>query len=80
MKKLGKKIIIYLLVAAIVFAAAVIIITYFKDGTFAFNARYIANALPFMFLALGLLLVYDLLRIADGKTKSSKGGISQKSS
>lgn len=74
MKKLGKKIIIYLLVAAIVFAAAVIIITYFKDGTFAFNARYIANALPFMFLALGLLLVYDLLRIADGKTKSSKGG------
>ncbi len=77
MKTLGKKILKYIIISILIFLVSVIIITYFKDGTLAFNARYIQTGLPFVFvfIAVGLILVFDLMKLADGKKKSSDKAI-----
>lgn len=77
MKTLGKKILKYVLISIVVFLASVIIITYVKDDTFSFNARYISSGLPFVFvfIGVGLILVFDLMQLADGKKKTSSKAI-----
>ena len=73
MKKFGKTILKYLLTAIVVFLVSVVIISYMRDGRIAFNPRYISNGMPFffVFIAVGLLLAFDLMKLADGKGKSS---------
>lgn len=77
MKTLGKKILKYVLISIVVFLASVIIITYVRDDTFSFNARYISSGLPFVFvfIGVGLILVFDLMQLADGKKKTSSKAI-----
>ena len=77
MKTLGKKILKYVLISIVVFLASVIIITYVRDGSFSFNARYISSGLPFVFvfIGVGLILVFDLMQLADGKKKTSSKAI-----
>lgn len=77
MKTLGKKILKYVLISIVVFLASVIIITYVRDDTFSFNARYISSGLPFVFvfIGVGLILVFDLMQLADGKKKTGSKAI-----
>lgn len=77
MKTLGKKILKYVLISIVVFLVSVIIITYVRDDTFSFNARYISSGLPFVFvfIGVGLILVFDLMQLADGKKKTSSKAI-----
>lgn len=77
MKTLGKNILKYVLISIVIFLSSVVIITYVKDGTFSFNARYISSGLPFVFvfIAIGLILIFDLMRLADGKKKTSSKAI-----
>ncbi len=77
MKTLGKNILKYVLISIVIFLSSVVIITYVKDGTFSFNARYIGSGLPFVFvfIAIGLILIFDLMRLADGKKKTSSKAI-----
>ena len=71
MKKFGKTILKYLIVAALALAIGDVAITYFNDKQFAFNVRYILNGSVFVvvFFAVAGLLVYDLLKMLDGKGK-----------
>ena len=77
MKTLGKNILKYVLISIVIFLSSVVIITYVKDGTFSFNPRYIGSGLPFVFvfIAIGLILIFDLMRLADGKKKTSSKAI-----
>jgi len=72
MKKFGKSLLKYIIVAAIMFAIAVVAVTYFKDKQFGFNPNYISTALIFAFLGVGGYIVYNLLKILDGKDKKGK--------
>ena len=74
MKEFGKKVLKYILCAIAVFAISVIAMTYFKDKTFGFNTTYIKDAVVYAitFFAVAGILVYDLLRIMDGKGKKKK--------
>ncbi len=71
MKSFGKKILKYLIVAAIALIATVMLTTYFKEKTFGFTWKYMTSSLTFIivFLVVVSVIVYDLLRFADGKGK-----------
>ena len=71
MKSFGKKILKYLIIAAIALVATVMLTTYFKEKTFGFTWKYISSSSTFIivFLVVVSVLVYDLLRLADGKGK-----------
>ena len=76
MKNFGKYILKYVLFAAFAFVATVLLTTYFKDGSFGFNPNYITKGLTIAitFFATAGLLIYDLLRILDGKGKKKEKG------
>lgn len=71
MKNFGKIILKYVGVGLLAFILSVILLTYFNLGQFAFDIRYISNgqALIFTFFACAALLLYDLMRLMDGKGK-----------
>lgn len=75
MKKFGKTILKYLITVIVVFLVMVIIVSYAKDKTISFNPKYAASGAPIILtiIAVGLLFVFDMLRLVDGKGKS-KGG------
>lgn len=77
MKEIGKKILKYIIFAAVIFVVATIAISYFSDGTLTFNPSIIAKGQPFIFvfLGVGFLLIYDLLKMLDGKNKKDKKAI-----
>ncbi len=64
--KVGLK---YVISAVLIFLIAVFVITYKEDGYFGFNVEHIKQGIPFMFVfvAEGLLLVFDLMKLIDGK-------------
>jgi len=72
MKKLGKILLKYAIAAVIIFILGVIVVGYFKTQTFGFNSKYFSNGLTIAALGTGALLIYDLIRLMDGKPK--KGG------
>lgn len=76
MKTLGKKLLKYLILTIVVFLVSVVLVTFMRDGKLAFNTRYISTGLPFLFvfIAIGLLLVFDLMKLADGNNKSPGKG------
>ena len=71
MKNFGKIILKYVIVAAVAFIATVMLTTYFKDGTFGFNGKYMSGGLTIavVFFAVAGTLIWELLRILDGKGK-----------
>ena len=75
MKKVLKVILKYLIVFALAFVGSIILVTYLKDGSFGFNIRYMSTTTPIVIVLLvcGSVLVIDLMRILDGKTKSKSG-------
>ncbi len=74
MKDFLKKALKYLILAIVVYVVATIIMTYINEGTISFGVKYATSGQPFIFvfLAVGVLLVYDLLRILDGKGGKKK--------
>ena len=73
MKKFGKSLLKYAIFAAIIFIVAVVLITYFKDGKWSFNPKYISSSVIYVIFGVAVLLVYNLLKIMDGKG-GKKGG------
>ncbi len=73
MKKFGKLVLKYVIVTIIVFIASIILVGYFQHRSLTFDPKILTSAQPyfFVFIAVGLLLVYDLLKLIDGKHKSS---------
>ena len=71
MKEFGKKILKYVAFAAVFYFGSLVAVTSIKTKAFGFDPKYMSNAtvILFTFLAIALLLVYDLLRFADGKGK-----------
>lgn len=69
MKNLGKKILKYIILAVVVFLVTVLIATYINEDRFAFSARYASSVWPFLaiFVVVGLMIVFDLMKLADGK-------------
>ena len=76
MKNFWKIILKYALIGLGLFVAGVILLTYFNNKQFAFDIKYVYNgqALLFVFFGLGALLLYDLMRLMDGKGKKKSGG------
>ena len=78
MKEFGKKVLKYVIIAALAFVGGVILVTYFKEKTFGFNIKYVNHAWVFAitFFSVAGTLVYDLLKVMDGKgKKKSKNDI-----
>ena len=73
MKKLGMNLLKYFLTTVIVLVVGTVVITYFKDGRPAFEIRNIGTAGLFAFFAVMGLLLYDLMRLMDGKGKKKSG-------
>lgn len=74
LKNVLMKVLKYVIVGVVVFLVATVIMTYINDKTLSFNLKYALSGQPFIFvfLALGALLVYDLLRTLDGKGGKKK--------
>ena len=79
MKKVLKVILKYLIVFALAFVGSIILVTYLKDGSFGFNIRYMGTTTPIVIVLLvcGSVLVIDLMRILDGKTKSKSSDMAE---
>ena len=71
MKDFGKKILKYVILAVVVYLVSIVAVTYFKTKTIGFNPKYLTNSIVIAITFFGLagLLIYDLLRLADGKGK-----------
>lgn len=76
MKKVLKVVLKYLLIFAVAFVGSIVLVTYFKDGVFGFNARYMGTTTPIIIvlLVVGSVFVIDLMRILDGKGKKKDTG------
>lgn len=74
MKNFGKAILKYVAFGAVLFVGCVILATYFKEKTFGFNTLVMKNSWIYAVVGFGIagLLVYDLLKIMDGKGKKKK--------
>ena len=73
MKEFGKKILSYIIIGAIVYIASVVLMSYFKSGSISFDPQYTTGTtIVITGLALGAYLIYDLLRLIDGKGKKKK--------
>ncbi len=78
MKDFLKKILKYLILSVLFYVASILAVGYFKHKTFAFDWELATDFLPISIAGLGLgaILVWDLLKIMDGKgKKKSKGEI-----
>ncbi len=77
MKSFLKKLILYVVVAVALFLGSIVLTSYFKDGVIAFNPRYLSTMTPYflVFIGVGLLLVWDLLKLIDGKSKKKDKAI-----
>ncbi len=71
MEKFLKKVIIYVVVLALVYAGAVVVVSYLKNGTFAFDPEYLMNTTTLFItgMACAVLLLVKLFALADGKGK-----------
>lgn len=69
MKHFGKVVLKYIISAILIYVIAVVLTSYFKEGQPAFNVNNLKEPIPFIivFVAEGLLLVFDLMRLIDGK-------------
>lgn len=74
MKHFLKVVLKYVISAIVIYVAAVIGFSIYKTGGPSFDVKYISNGIPFMivFMAEGLLLVFDLMKLIDGKGGSKK--------
>ena len=77
MKNFGKKILKYLAVGAVAYVLGVILVTYFRDKGFGFNTKYLKDGFVYAitFFSVAGLLIYELLRMLDGKGKKKSGEI-----
>lgn len=78
MKDFGKKVLKYVIFAVVVLIVSIIATTFVKYHTLAFKVDVLKSGVPYAitFFALAGLLLYDLLRIMDGKgKKKNKGNI-----
>lgn len=73
MKKFGKVLLKYAIFGVLILVAAVLLTTYFKEDKLSFNIKYLNSSVLYVVFGLGALLVYDLLKILDGKG-GKKGG------
>ena len=73
MKKFGKALLKYFIFGVIILVAAVLLTTYFKEDKLSFNVKYLSSSVLYVVFGLGALLVYDLLKVLDGKG-GKKGG------
>ena len=71
MKEFGKKVLKYVIFAVMVYIVCVIAFSSFKSKSFGFNPKYLTSGgvVGITFFAIAGLLIYDLLRILDGKGK-----------
>jgi len=71
MKGFLKKILKYVILAVAVYVLSIVAINYFKTKTIGFNTQYLQNSvvIAITFFAVAGMLIYDLLRLADGKGK-----------
>jgi len=71
MKDFGKKVLKYVIITILTFITTVIFTNYFKEKTFGFKIKYATSSLTYaiVFFVVVSLLIYDLLRFADGKGK-----------
>ena len=74
MKNFGKKIVKYLILAIVSLVVGVIVFGLLNEKRFYFDTRYILNGQAFIivFFALAAMLIYDLLRLLDGKGTKKK--------
>ncbi len=74
MKEFLKKALKYIIVTVLLFVGTVIIGSYISEGRLTFSPKYISTMAPWFitFIGVGLLLVWDLLRLIDGKGKGKK--------
>ncbi len=79
MEKFLKKVIVYLVLFGAIYFGSVILVSYFKNGSFAFDAEYLTDTVTIFITgaALAVLLLFKLFAMADGKgkKKKDKGGI-----
>ncbi len=70
MKEFGKKILKYLIVGIILYIGSLILVSFLTYH--ALDRRVLSSATPYFFLiiGLGLVLVFDLMRLVDGKGKN----------
>ena len=74
MKSFLKKLIIYGVVALVTLVASIVLVTYINEKIFGFNPKYFTDATPYLItlVAVGFLLVKDLLSMIDGKSAKKK--------
>ena len=72
MKDFAKKLLKYVVVAAIAFVLGILVVTYFKTKTFFPDFKNAKTGAVIAFFSVAGLLVYDLLRILDGKGGKKK--------
>ena len=76
MKHFGKVVLKYIISAIAIFVIAVLATSYIKDKQLSFDISYITkDGIPFIvtFVAEGLLLVFDLMKLIDGKSDKKTG-------
>lgn len=72
MKEFGKKILVYGIIALVIFMVSLLAITYFMDKMVSINFEYSATAAGITVFIMLCILVYNLMRIVDGKGKKKK--------
>ncbi len=72
MKRLLKIILKYIIVGVVALLLGAVLFNYFSTKQFAFDAKYLGNGFMIMVFALLLLLLYDLMRLMDGKGHKTK--------
>ena len=72
MKEFIKKILSYLIIAAVIYLVSIVVVSWMQTGSPKFDATNLTNktTLAVTFFASAGYLVYDLLRIVDGKGKN----------
>jgi len=69
-----KKILKYIIIAVVVYLAAVVGMSYIKNKVFGFDTTYLMDntVITITCIAFGGIIIYDLLRLMDGKGKKKK--------
>ena len=80
MEKFFKKLAINLALIVGLYFLATFLVTYFKDGDFSININYFTDTATIFItiIAVAVLLLFKLFKMADGKPKSKNKGLSDK--
>ena len=73
MKKIGKVLLKYAIVAVLLLVVGIIAFSWFLEGKISPDFKYVGNATLIVFFGLICLLLYDLMRLMDGKNKKKPG-------